>query len=120
MADRAGNQFAFSRVASGNLPVNKLATLNTAPDVTLATSGVLAFPIVHRADDNQNVGLVSGGHCKLTFAGSIGAGVGFAAGNSGYATLASTGAVQLGYTLTACDTGLLAECLFVPSTRPTS
>lgn len=111
MAVRAGNQQVFSRVASGNLPAERLATL-IGKDAVLATSGQLAYPTTHRADDNQHVGLVSGGHCKISLAASLGVGGTFMAGNSGLAVLAASGQFMLGTVLTAGDSGHTVEALF--------
>lgn len=108
MATRHGAQTVFTKVASGNLLVDRVATI-IGNDAVLATSGQLAYPITHRADDNQHVGLVSGGHAKVTFGSSLGVGANVMAGASGFVTLAASGQFKIGQTLTAADSGLTGE-----------
>lgn len=108
MAERTGHSENFSRVASGNLPFGRVATL-IGKDAVLATSGQLAYPVMYRADDNQHVSLVSGGHAKVTYGSSLGVGAHVMAGGSGFVTLAASGQHVIGQTLSAADSGGMGE-----------
>lgn len=104
MATRHGNQTVFTKVASGNLPAERLATIS-GNNALLATSGQLAYPISHRADNGQHVGLVDGGHAKIYAGVSISVGNQVMAGGDGFAVVAASGQFVVGQALSAADSG---------------
>ncbi len=119
MAVRAGNQKCFTRVASGNQLAGRVATIS-GNFALQPTSGQIAFPIAYRADNAQHVSLVEEGHAKVFYGSSLGVGASWMAGGSGFITLAASGQIVGGFTLTAADSGVMGEVTVERSNRSTT
>jgi len=117
MAEKRGGDLGASWVASGDLSAAqfKFVTFSNGTDVYLPTSGVIMAGVLqNKPKDNEHAAVIGLGFTKITLESSLDAGIELMAGESGYATQATSGSWVGGILLTAADSGLITEMMMTP------
>lgn len=107
------DHFATTKVASGNLDGSQytfVRQLGNTDVLTIATTGSAALGVLlNKPQNNEHASVAFLGSVKIRLANSLGAGIPIMSGNSGWAVLAGSGQVVLGYLVTGATSGAVGE-----------
>jgi len=113
MAEKRGGDLGASWVASGDLSAAQFKFVTfSGKDVYLPTSGIIMAGVLqNKPADNEHAAVIGLGFTKITLESSLAGGIELMAGESGYATQATSGSWVGGILLTAGDSGEITEAM---------
>jgi hypothetical protein len=117
MAEKTGNNFIASKVASGDLSTHQfklVKSASSAKDAVLAgVVGEIVYGVLqNKPEDNEGATVVEFGHTKILLANSYGPGQILMANSDGFATARTAGLNTIGELISGATSGGIGELFF--------